>query len=411
MTTPREPPRLRLHVRTAAEYAIRRGHPWLYADSIRGQNRDGVAGEFAVLYDRQDRFLATGLYDPDSPLRVRILHAGKPLTVDAAWWQSKMAMAVARREGLFDAATTGYRLIHGESDGWPGLVLDRYGSAFVVKLYTQAWLPRWNEIKSLLQDRLPALVPTADDFTLVLRLSRNIQEAAASRHGLADGQVIWGDGGSGVRRFLESGLELEAEVVRGQKTGFYLDQRDNRRRVETLAAGRAVLNVFSFTGGFSIYAARGGAASVTDLDISEHALSGSRSNFARNHRYASVSQCRHECVQADAFDWLAAPAPAAFDLVVLDPPSLARRETDREGAIHAYGHLVTASLRRLRPGGVLLAASCSAHVTADEFFEVVRERARGSGRRFEELETSGHPPDHPAGFPEARYLKAIYLRF
>lgn len=411
MTTPKGPPRLRLRVSTAAEYAIRRGHPWLYSESIRDQNREGVAGELAVIYDRQDRFLAIGLFDPDSPLRVRMIHAGKPVNVDETWWRGRLDNAIARRDGLFDGTTTGYRLVHGESDGWPGLVLDRYGSAFVVKLYTQAWLPRWGEVKALLQERLPAIAPGTAPTTLILRLSRNIQENAARDHGLADGQVVWGDAGSGLQSFLESGLDLEAEVLRGQKTGFYLDQRDNRRRVESLAAGRTVLNVFSFTGGFSIYAARGGAISVTDLDISEHALSGSRNNFARNRHYPAVDQCHHECVQADAFDWLAAPNAASFDLIVLDPPSLARREAEREGAIRAYGHLANASMRRLRPGGILLAASCSAHVTADEFFQAIRDSARATNRRFEEMEITGHPPDHPAGFPEAKYLKAIYLRF
>jgi 23S rRNA (cytosine1962-C5)-methyltransferase len=139
------PVRLRLRITATAETIVRGGHPWVFADSVQASNRAGETGELAVIYDRKDRFLAVGLFDPDSPIRVRILHAGKPRTIDAAWWRARLEQALARRAGLFDAQTTGYRLIHGESDGWPGLVLDRYDTTLVLKLYTAAWLPRLEE--------------------------------------------------------------------------------------------------------------------------------------------------------------------------------------------------------------------------------------------------------------------------
>jgi 23S rRNA (cytosine1962-C5)-methyltransferase len=137
---------LRLRVTAAAESVVRAGHPWLFADSVREQSRAGQMGELAVIYDRRDRFLAIGLFDPDSPLRVRVLHSGKPVTIDGAWWRERLRAAVERRAGLFDEETTGYRYIHGESDGWPGLVLDRYDATLVLKLYTAAWLPRFKEV-------------------------------------------------------------------------------------------------------------------------------------------------------------------------------------------------------------------------------------------------------------------------
>src|SRR6266700_3241244 len=146
---------LRLRVTAAAETAIRSRHPWVFAESIREQNREGGLGELAAIYDRKNRFLAIGLFDPDSPLRVRVLHAGKPVTIDPAWWRQRFREAVGRRNGMFDRQTTGYRWINGESDGWPGLVLDRYDTTLVVKLYTAAWLPRVNEIADLLSE-LPA---------------------------------------------------------------------------------------------------------------------------------------------------------------------------------------------------------------------------------------------------------------
>ena len=400
--------RLRLRITAAAESIVRAGHPWLFADSIHELNRAGQSGELAVIFDRKDKFLAVGLFDPDSPIRVRILHAGKPTTIDETWWQARLEQALTRRRGLFDAETTGYRLIHGESDGWPGLVLDRYDTTLALKIYTAAWLPRLDEILA----QFKAQIPTE---RIVLRLSRNIQAFAERRSPTRrDGEIIFSQLAETVPGapiiFSENGVRFEADVVRGQKTGFFLDQRENRREVETLARGRRVLNAFSFSGGFSVYAARGGAISVTDLDISAHALESAKRNFALNIHFPGVASCRQETVQADAFEWLATGADK-FDLVVLDPPSLAKRATEREGAIRAYERLNSLGIAKLSRDGILVAGSCSAHVSAVEFFDAVRRAALKSGRQFTELKTLQHPPDHPAGFKEAEYLKVIYLKF
>jgi 23S rRNA (cytosine1962-C5)-methyltransferase len=400
---PTKPPRLRLRVTATAESLIRGGHPWLYDASIREQNRAGQPGELAVIYDRRDKFLALGLYDPLSPIRVRVLHHGKPATADDAWWRARLQAALARRDGLFDAQTTGYRCLSGESDGWPGIVLDRYDTTYVLKLYTAAWLPRVGEVVGWLLEML-------QPERLILRLSRNIQSLAEQQFNLRDGQVLRGSVPDGPVVFLETGIRFEAEVVRGQKTGFFLDQRENRRRVEALAAGRDVLNAFSFSGGFSLYAARGGARSTTDLDISPHALDSARRNFALNAADPHIAACRHECAQADTFNWLAASSRADFDLVILDPPSLAKRETERAGAIQAYRKLTELGLPRLRRGGILVAASCSAHVSTGEFFTAVLDALHASRRPFAELIRATHAPDHPATFPEAQYLKCLFAR-
>ena len=393
---------LRLRITSTAESIVRSGHPWLFADSIHEANRAGETSELAVIFDRKDKFLAVGLFDPDSPIRVRILHAGKPQAIDAAWWQNRLAQALVRREKLFDAQTTGFRLIHGESDGWPGLVLDRYDSTLVLKLYTAAWLPRLPEILALFKEKIPS-------ERITLRLSRNIQPFAAKRFQLSDGQVLFGAAPTGPVIFSENGIRFEADVLRGQKTGFFLDQRANRAEVEKLAAGRRVLNAFSFSGGFSVYAARGGAQSVTDLDISAHALESAKRNFALNQNFPGVAACRHETVQADTFEWLET-CPAKFDLMVLDPPSLAKRATEREGALRAYERLNSLGIVRLERGGILVAGSCSAQVPAADFFNAVRSAARKSDRNFTELKTLQHPPDHAATFKEAEYLKVIYLK-
>lgn len=395
--------RLRLRITAAAESAVRAGHPWVFSDSVLEANRPGQTGELAVIFDKKDKFLAIGFYDAESPLRVRILHVGKPQTIDAAWWRGRLAEAVSKRHDLFDASTTGYRLIHGESDRWPGLVLDRYDATLVVKIYTVAWLPRLEEIFGLIRDQIPC-------ERMILRLSRNIQAQAAKEFKRQDGQVVFGTVPEGPVIFSENGIRFEAEVMRGQKTGFFLDQRENRREVEALAQGRRVLNAFSFSGGFSVYAARGGAVSVTDLDISAHALESAKRNFALNKHFPGVAACRHETVQADAFEWIAS-GPERYDLMVLDPPSLAKRAAERAGAIIAYETLNANGIKKLAKGGILVAGSCSAHVPAADFFEAVRRAAMKSGRKFTDLKRVLHPADHPAGFKEAEYLKVIYLGF
>ncbi len=393
--------RLRCRLKPAAENTIRRGHPWVYSDSIVEQNREGAMGELAVIYDRRNQFLAIGLFDPAAPLRIRVLHAGKPVVIDGAWWQIRLEEALVRRDGILDGNTDACRLINGESDGWPGLVLDQYACTLVLKLYTAAWLPRVNEIASLLNERLkPA--------SLVLRLSRNAQ-AQFTTAGFQDGQILFGENIVAPIIFKESGIRFEADVLAGQKTGFFLDQRENRRYVESLARGADVLNAFSFSGGFSLYAARGGADFVTDLDISAHALASAKRNFALNKDEPNIARCRHETIQANAFDWLEEKSTRQFNLIVLDPPSLAKREAERTGAIRAYQKLVAGALIHLRRGGILVAASCSAHVTAEEFFGSVREAA--AGRKFSIMRTAKHAADHPATFGEAEYLKCICLQF
>jgi 23S rRNA (cytosine1962-C5)-methyltransferase len=400
----RAPARLRLRISPTAEKHLRAGHPWVYSDSVREQNRPGAAGELAVIFDRNDKFFAVGFFDPDSPIRVRVLHVGKPVPVDRNFWSARLDAALQRRAGLFDDQTTGYRLINGESDGWPGLVLDRYDSTLVLKIYTAAWWERLDEITSLLRDRL-------QPDQIVLRTSRNVHRPPGSP---GDGTALLRQNPTAPDQrpviFRETGIQFEAEVWRGQKTGFFLDQRENRRQVATLATGRTVLNAFSFSGGFSLYAARGGAKSVTDLDISAHALASAQRNFALNQNDANIAKCRHETIQADVFEWLAGNGSRTFDLIILDPPSLAKRETERAGAIRAYGRLVESALPHLAPRGILVACSCSAHVSAEEFFTAVRSATRSSGRRFTEMQTTHHAPDHAATFAEAEYLKGIYLR-
>ncbi|MFN4872824.1 MAG: class I SAM-dependent rRNA methyltransferase [Akkermansiaceae bacterium] len=393
--------RLRLSLYPRAESAIRSNHPWIYAESIKMQNREGETGELAVIYDKRDRFMAVGMYEAESPIRLRILHVGKPMTIDRDWWLEKARACLAKREGsIIQPGTDGARMIQGESEGFPGLVADRYADTLVVKIYATSWLARWEEIEGVLREVF------APKF-LVLRMSRNVI-AYTQKYGIAEG--FCGEPGEEIVVFSENGLRFESAVLKGQKTGFFLDQRNNRARVETLAKGRDVLNVFSFSGGFSLYAARGGASSVTDLDISAYALDSAARNFSLNSNNYQISKVKRHAVQADAFKWMD-ETRENYDLIITDPPTLAKRESERAGAIRAYQHMNAAAISRLRLGGVLVAASCSAHVSSDDFFRTIQETAQASGRTWRELWRSGHAADHPAAFREAEYLKAVCIEF
>lgn len=194
-----------------------------------------------------------------------------------------------------------------------------------------------------------------------------------------------------------------------KKQDFFLDQRENRAILEELSSGRDVLNCFAFSGGFSVYAARGGAATVESVDISEHALASARRNFALNMGDSNVRSCKHSTVQADVFKFLKT-VRQKFGLVILDPPSLAAKQADKPGAMAAYQNLISSAILHCDRDAILMAASCSAHVEQNEFFTLARETVRRRGRKFEEVRTTGQPPDHPACFKEAHYLKCVYFR-
>ena len=395
--------RIALRVSPAAERAIRGGHPWLFDRAIRQQSHDGRPGDLAVIFDRKGRFLAIGLYAPASPIRVRILAQGQPTTIDAGWFLYKLETAVAQRQPLLQTNTTGYRLIHGENDGLPGLVIDRYGETFVVKLYNTAWVPH-------LADLLRGLTAVTEPKRVVLRLSRFVQRQEADLCGLHEGQLLLGKPLRNGARFLENGLYFEADVVQGQKTGFFLDQRDNRARVEKLAEGKRVLNVFAYTGGFSLYAARGGATEVVSLDISQPALANAMRNFKLNRAHEAVAAATHELLVGDAFLTMKQLIAnrRRFEMVIIDPPAFAKRKEEVERAMSAYGRLVRLGLHLLKPGGILVMASCSSRVSAEAFFELVHKTALSAGRPLQEIERTSHALDHPITFPEGAYLKCLF---
>ena len=390
--------RIAVHLHPGAERAVKAGHPWVYAEGIRQQRHEGRAGDLAVAFDRSNRFLAIGLYDPESPIRVRVLHQGDPATIDGAWFARRIAEAAALRAPLLASQTTGYRVVHGENDGLPGMVIDRYGENVVIKLYSAAWFP-W----------LGAVVDALSAERVVLRFSRAVARSSMAGD-LRDGTVLRGTPLDGPVMFQENGLWFEADLIKGQKTGFFLDQRENRERVEAYAAGRSVLNVFAYTGGFSLYAARGGAHTVASLDVCAPALAAAERNFAHNRHIPAVAATDHRLFTGDAYDLLGKLALTGelFDMVIIDPPSFAKAQAEVERAAVSYTRIIRLGLDVLKPGGMLVAASCSSRITAERFRELVEVAALRAGRTLRVLQQTGHALDHPIGFPEGAYLKCVF---
>ena len=397
--------RLALRVTPDAVRRLRGGHPWLFDGSIISVSREGAAGDLAVIFDDDRRFVAIGLWDPESPIRVKVLHQGKPVAIDADWFRARLADAVARRRTLAESAgtptvTTGYRVVHGENDGLPGLVLDRYGHVAVLKLYSAAWVPHLSTLVPLIIEALPSR-------SLVLRLARQVQVP-----GLHEGLSLFGPPVVEAVPFTEHGLHFEADVVRGQKTGHFLDQRDNRIRVGSMATGARVLDLFSCNGGFSVHAAAGGATSVHSVDSSPFAIEAARTNMLLNATQPAVAACRHDTTVGEAFGVMErlAAARTRFDIVVIDPPSFASNALAVPKAITAYQRLTTLGLALVERDGLLVQASCSSRVAEPDFARAVHTAAAAAGYDLEEVARTGHALDHPIGFPEGGYLKAIFAR-
>ncbi len=397
--------RLAIRITPDATRHLRRGHPWIYDQAITKRSHDGKPGDLAVIFDKDRSFLAIGLYDPGSPIRIKVLHEGSPKQIDQDFWNERLTTAERLRGPLktdLVQPTTGYRCVNGENDGLPGLILDRYADTYVLKLYSEAWFPHLSMITQ-------AIIDVYQPESVILRLSRSVQKAET--FDLVEGDALVGPKPVGPVLFSEYGLTFEADVVAGQKTGHFLDQRQNRKRIGELADGADVLDVFSCTGGFSVHAAAGGAASVLSVDQSGPALATARANMAHNQTNPVVAACAHTTRQGDAYQVMAAlRGTKKFDVVVVDPPSFAQKQSSISAGINSYSKLTEAAVPLVNPGGILLQASCSSRISVDQFFTAVRSGAETHGRSLEILEHSTHALDHPVTFEQGSYLKALVAR-
>lgn len=391
--------KIAIKLKPNAEVLVKKGHPWIFDQSIVKQNKEGNSGDLAIIFDgRKNQFLASGFYDPNSPIRIKVLETQPGVQINTNWFAAKIKAAFAKRTQLLQTETNSYRLIYGENDGLPSLVADVYDHVLVVKLYASFWFP-------YLKDVLPILIEISGAITTVLRLGRNVQKEG-NAFGLSDGQVLDGVLDQEVIVFKEHGVNFSANVIKGHKTGYFLDHRANRKRVGELAKNKTVLDVFSYAGGFSVHALVGGATSVSSLDISGPALEIAKSNAQLN-EYTGT----HKTIVGDAFEELdlLAKNHTKFDIVVIDPPSFAKSTSEVNRAISSYKKLVKLGLQLVNKNGILVMASCSSRIAYDEFFALVEEVLTNNRARYRVLETTRHDIDHPIGFKEGSYLKSMYL--
>ena len=392
--------RLAVRLTPDALRQVRGGHPWVYADAITSvSDGSAPAGTLAVIFDAKRNFAAIGLWDPRSPIRVRVLHRGKPQQIDAAFWNTAVAAAYDRRASLESQGTTGWRWINGENDGFSGLIVDRYDTTLVVKVYTPAWLPHLEVIVN-------ALIEVDHPERIVVRLGRNAQSGGSFTDvGLEDGTVIYGPPADRPVEFLENHLRFGANVISGQKTGHFLDQRDNRAFIASVSQGQDVLDVFCCTGGFTVHAAAAGAKSVHSIDLAAPAIEETVRNMKRN----NLGDVANRQSVGDAFEVLEklGTSGESYDVVIIDPPSFASKASERDRAMRAYRKLCELGLGVLRPNGRLFQASCSSRVTEDDLVSTVRATVSASGRRLEHIDVFGHGLDHPVTFPQGTYLSAI----
>jgi 23S rRNA (cytosine1962-C5)-methyltransferase len=396
--------RIKIKISKQLQNKIRKGFPWVYYYQLNNRKVSGKAGDLGVIYDSSNRFLAVGLFDPFSDIRLRVLQTRNPREIDETFFQERLQLAFELRSPLNRKKTTAYRVVNGESDGFPGMVVDRYDDTLVIKVYTSAWFPYLKMLVGLLEEM-------SGSRRVLLQLSRHVQRV--SEGGYRDNQMLSGSELTGPVRFRENGLLFEADLLHGQKTGFFLDQRENRQKVREWAEGRSVLNVFSYTGAFSVYALAGGARSVLEIDVNAQAQAAALRNWELNFGSDGNQKNRIRQIRGDAFEQLASlnREDKQFDLVILDPPAFASRKQNKQNALQAYLRLAKAGAQCTREGGILLAASCSSQVRADEFYRAVDLGIRATGRSYEKMLKTGHPLDHPVTFKEGAYLKAIYCQF
>ncbi|OGA23911.1 MAG: 23S rRNA methyltransferase [Betaproteobacteria bacterium RIFCSPLOWO2_02_FULL_67_26] len=388
----------KLILKPGREKSLKRRHPWVFSGAVAKLQGEPGAGDTVEVHSATGEFLALAAYSPQSQIVARVWD-WKKRAIDGAFFEERVKRALEQRRALLETGAAGaLRLVHGESDGLPGVVADRYGDTVVVQL-TSAGAERWRETiaDALLQAGGVRRIWERSDAEV--RALEGLAPVTAALRGAREPTRI---------TVAENGLEFGVDLEHGHKTGFYLDQRDNRRRARTLARERDVLDGFCYSGGFALNALAGGARSVTAMDSSADALGLARENAERN-RLAGVNW-----IEGDVFQRLRKfrDEGKRFDLVVLDPPKFAPTATHAPKAARAYKDINLLAFKLLRPGGLLMTFSCSGGVSPDLFQKIVAGAALDAGVDAQIIERLGPGADHPVAlnFPEGDYLKGLVCR-
>jgi len=381
-----------LKLRVALERVLRSGHPWVYRRALR--DPPSVGGRIVAVQGRDGSFIGRGISD-DGAIAVRMFTT-RDVPLSSELFAERIAEATALRRRILPSNTNAYRLIHGEGDRFPGFVVDIYAVYAVLRFESPAlysWLPVWLEaltphLQQIGVRGAVARVPKQKDFGV---------------------QHVWGEPPPELVTVMERGMKLVASLWHGQKTGLFLDHRESRWRIRQLSDGCRVLNLYAYTGGFSVAAGLGGASEVVTVDSARPALELASQSWSAN----GLAPQRHHIVASDVARYMTALGrDEQFDIIIADPPSFAPSQRAVPGAIRAYRNLHQSCLRHVKDGGLYLAASCSSHINLDAFETSVRDAARETRRSVEIIESWGAAPDHPVlrVFPEGNYLKVCLLR-
>ena len=388
--------RIKIVLKSGKEQSLRRFHPWVFSGAIKKMYGNPLEGDLVDVYDNKDTFLAVGHYAPSS-IAVRVL-SFEQVTPGIDFFREKIKRAILYRKavGIIDNPQINvFRLIHGEGDGLPGLIVDFYNGVAVMQTHSLGFYKIRKEIASILAEVLDnRIVAVYDKSESTIPHMSGITATNEFLVGKSDPVIV-----------TENGYKFKIDWTTGQKTGFFIDQRDNRKLLEKYTEGRTVLNMFGYTGGFSVYAMKN-AAKVHTVDSSFPAIELANENIRLNFG----EDKRHESFQVDAFDYMN-HIKDQYDLIILDPPAFAKHNNVLANALQGYKRLNIKAIEQIRPGGIIFTFSCSQVVTKENFRKSVFAAAANTGRSVRILHQMSQPPDHPVNIyhPESEYLKGLVI--
>lgn len=387
-------------LKPSKDIPLRAGHPWVFSNAVKKVEGAPGPGDVVLVKDAKGETLGIGTWNGMNSIRIRML-SNKEEIIDAAWFAKKFKELDAWKREHLPKDTNGYRVVHAEADGIPGLIVDRYADVLVFQIHTVGMDMIRGEIIEGLKALSPAAIVERSDVEA--RVREGLKTLAPTIHfGTVSEPVA----------FQEYGLNFLADVMHGQKTGFFLDQREARHTVGTISKGKRVLNLFGYTGAFSLHAAHGGASFVATVDISVPALEMAEQQFTQN-GFDPSNESKLLFLEADVLDLLAQETleGGPYDLIICDPPAFAKTDAQVEKALKAYAEVNAACLRTLSPGGILVTSSCSGRVTPEDFRNTLKIAAGRAKRDVRILDEIGQPFDHAErlAYPEGRYLKTLVL--
>ncbi|PRY53750.1 23S rRNA (cytosine1962-C5)-methyltransferase [Arcticibacter pallidicorallinus] len=390
-----------VRLKKGKEKAVRQLHPWIFSGAIEHINGKPENGDIVDVRDHSGEFLAKGFYNDQSRVAVRLLEWNEQVTIDESWWRMRVQRAVSARKDLLSATGTNtYRLIFSEADFLPGLIVDRYADYLSVQILTSGI----EKVKGIIVDELVSLLNVKGVF--------DRSDASARAHDGMDASfgILYGEEPPQFVEVLENGLKYHINIAEGQKSGFFCDQRENRRIVAGYAEGKRVLDCFSYSGGFTLNALKIGAAEVTSVDSSALAVETLKQNIVLN----SFDEAKHTAIQSDVNKYLRVLKEEGqkFDIIVLDPPKYAPSRSSLDKASRAYKDLNRMAMGLLNSGGLLATFSCSGAVDISHFKQILAWAALDAGKEIQYIYQFCQPEDHPvrSSFPEGEYLKGLFCR-